>query len=85
MFDFDYRIECYTPEAKRKYGYFTLPMLHRGALVGRVDAKAHRAQGVFEVKALHLQPGCGSSHSNWPNWPAPSGAAPHGTQRRRSW
>ena len=57
MFDFDYRIECYTPEAKRKYGYFTLPLLHRGALVGRVDAKAHRADGVFEVKALHLQPG----------------------------
>ena len=48
MFDFDYRIECYTPEAKRRYGYFTLPILVRGELVGRVDAKAHRDDGVFE-------------------------------------
>ncbi|MGL4573936.1 MAG: winged helix-turn-helix domain-containing protein [Burkholderiaceae bacterium] len=55
MFDFDYRIECYTPEAKRKYGYFVLPILRRGQLVGRLDAKAHRTQGVFEVKALYLE------------------------------
>ena len=57
LFNFDYRIECYTPESKRKYGYFTLPILACGALVGRLDAKAHRAQGVFEVRALHLEPG----------------------------
>jgi uncharacterized protein len=56
LFNFDYRIECYTPEAKRKYGYFTLPILVRGELVGRLDAKAHRASGVFEVRALHLEP-----------------------------
>jgi len=55
MFDFDYRIECYTPEAKRRYGYFTLPLLIRGELVGRVDAKAHRADQVFEVRSLHLE------------------------------
>lgn len=57
FFDFDYRLECYTPEAKRRYGYFTLPILRRGALVGRLDAKAHRAQGIFEVKALYLETG----------------------------
>lgn len=57
LFDFDYRIECYTPEAKRKYGYFTLPILICGMLVGRLDAKAHRAEGVFEVRALHLESG----------------------------
>lgn len=57
FFDFDYRLECYTPEAKRRYGYFTLPILHRGVLVGRLDAKAHRNQRVFEVKALYLEPG----------------------------
>jgi uncharacterized protein YcaQ len=57
LFDFDYKIECYTPAAKRRYGYFTLPILHRGKLIGRVDPKAHRAQGVFELKALHLEPG----------------------------
>jgi uncharacterized protein YcaQ len=56
LFGFDYRIECYTPEAKRKYGYFVLPILHGNALVGRLDAKAHRADGVFEVKALHWEP-----------------------------
>ena len=57
LFDFDYTIECYTPAPKRRYGYFTLPILHRGRLVGRLDPKAHRSQGVFEVKALHLEPG----------------------------
>lgn len=57
LFDFDYRIECYTPAAKRRYGYFTLPILHCGQLIGRLDPKAHRAQGVFEIKALHLESG----------------------------
>jgi uncharacterized protein YcaQ len=56
LFDFDYRLECYTPAPKRIHGYFTLPILHRGQLVGRLDAKAHRAQRVFEVKALYLEP-----------------------------
>jgi uncharacterized protein YcaQ len=57
MFDFEYTIECYTPAPKRRYGYFVLPILHRGRLVGRLDAKAHRDAGVFEVKALFLEPG----------------------------
>ncbi|MCC6615104.1 MAG: YcaQ family DNA glycosylase [Anaerolineae bacterium] len=57
LFDFDYRIECYTPAPKRKYGYFSLPILHRDEMVGRFDAKAHRKDGVFEIKALHLEPG----------------------------
>ncbi|MDB5754654.1 MAG: hypothetical protein JWR56_1082 [Massilia sp.] len=57
LFDFDYRLECYTPAGKRRYGYFTLPILRRGALAGRVDAKAHRRDGVFELKSLVLEPG----------------------------
>jgi uncharacterized protein len=57
MFNFDYKLECYTPEPKRRYGYFTLPILRRGALVGRLDAKAHRKEGVFEIKSLYLEPG----------------------------
>lgn len=57
MFGFDYRIECYTPAPKRRWGYYVLPILHRGRLVGRLDAKAHRAEGVFEVKALYLEEG----------------------------
>ncbi len=57
MFDFDYRIECYVPAPERRYGYYVLPILHRGALVGRLDAKARRAEGVFDIKALFLEPG----------------------------
>jgi uncharacterized protein len=55
LFDFDYSIECYLPAAKRQYGYYVLPILHRGRLIGRLDAKAHRAEGIFEVKALFLE------------------------------
>lgn len=57
LFDFDYTIEVYTPAAKRSFGYYTLPILHRDRLVGRLDPKAHRAEGLFEVKALALEPG----------------------------
>jgi uncharacterized protein YcaQ len=57
MFGFDYNIECYTPAPKRRYGYFTLPILNKGKLIGRVDAKAHRRTQKFEVISLHLEPG----------------------------
>jgi uncharacterized protein YcaQ len=57
LFGFEYRIEVYTPAARRRYGYYSLPILHRGALVGRLDAKAHRKEGLFEIRALHLEPG----------------------------
>lgn len=57
MFGFDYRIEVYTPAPRRVYGYYVLPILHRGRLIGRLDAKAHRKEGVWEVKALYLEPG----------------------------
>jgi uncharacterized protein YcaQ len=57
LFHFDYKIEVYTPAPKRKYGYFALPILYNNALIGRIDPKAHRKEGIFEVKALHLEPG----------------------------
>ena len=57
LFGFDYTIECYTPAPKRQYGYFTLPILHGDALVGRLDPKAHRKDGIFEVKSIHIEPG----------------------------
>ncbi len=54
LFDFDYTIECYVPADKRLYGYFCLPVLMGDALVGRVDAKAHRRERRLEVKHLQL-------------------------------
>jgi len=57
LHNFDYTIEVYTPAHKRSFGYFTLPILHNGRIVGRLDPKAHRAEGVFEVKAIALEPG----------------------------
>jgi uncharacterized protein YcaQ len=61
LFGFDYRLECYTPAEKRRYGYFTLPILRRGQLVGRIDAKAHRAAGLFELKTVALEEGVRTS------------------------
>jgi uncharacterized protein YcaQ len=57
VFDFDYRIECYVPALKREFGYFCLPILYGGKLVGRIDCKAHRADQRFEVLSLHLEDG----------------------------
>ena len=55
VFGFDYTIECYVPAAKRRYGYFALPLLYRDRFFGRMDCKAHRAQARFEIKALFLE------------------------------
>jgi uncharacterized protein YcaQ len=57
LFDYDFSIECYLPAHKRKYGYYLLTVLYRGALVARLDAKAHRKEGVFEVKSFYWEPG----------------------------
>lgn len=55
LFDFDYRMESYTPARDRKYGYFCLPILHKGRLVGRLDPKAHRQEKRMEIKKIHLE------------------------------
>jgi len=55
LFGFDFMIQAYTPAAKRQYGYFPLPLLHNARLVGRLDAKAHRKDRVFEVKGIYLE------------------------------
>ncbi|MDZ7670638.1 MAG: crosslink repair DNA glycosylase YcaQ family protein [Gammaproteobacteria bacterium] len=59
LFDFDYQLECYVPEAKRRFGYFCLPVLYRDRLIGRADCKAHRNQAHLEVKRLFIE------HSAW--------------------
>ena len=55
VFDFDYQVECYVKAENRRYGYFCLPILYRDRLVGRMDCKAHRASGEFNIKQLHIE------------------------------
>src|SRR5258708_6074342 len=56
FFDFDYQIECFVPQAKRKYGYFSLPVLVGDAFVARMDSKADRKEGVLVIHNLHFEP-----------------------------
>lgn len=55
LFDFDYQIECYVPEAKRQYGYFSLPILWDGTLVARMDCKADRKTSVLHIRHLAVE------------------------------
>ena len=56
LFGFDFKIECYLPEAKRRYGYFCLPLLWGTEFVGRLDPKADRKAKTFIVRKLILEP-----------------------------
>lgn len=55
LFDFEYLLECYLPAAKRKYGYFSLPLLYGDSLIGRLDAKANRKHRQLQVNNLMLE------------------------------
>ena len=51
IFNFDYRIEIYTPEPKRIYGYYSLPTLHKDNLVARIDLKSDRQNKTLLVQS----------------------------------
>ncbi|MBA3800027.1 MAG: winged helix-turn-helix domain-containing protein [Geodermatophilaceae bacterium] len=53
LFDFEYILEMYKPAAKRRWGYFALPVLHDDRLVGKVDATADRKASILRVQAIH--------------------------------
>jgi len=53
LFEFDYQLEMYKPAAKRRWGYFALPILYADRLVGKLDATADRNAGVLRVDAIH--------------------------------
>jgi uncharacterized protein YcaQ len=53
IFEFDYHLEMYKPATKRRWGYYALPILYGGRLVGKLDARADRKAGVLRVAAVH--------------------------------
>ncbi len=63
LFGFDYQIECYLPEAKRRYGYFSLPILWDGRLVARIDCKAERKSKILTVNHLALEAAIGDEEA----------------------
>jgi uncharacterized protein YcaQ len=56
LFGFEYALECYTPAAKRQYGYFSLPILWSDQLVGRLDPKADRKHKRLIIRGLFFEP-----------------------------
>jgi uncharacterized protein YcaQ len=56
LFDFDYKLEVYVPAAQRKYGYYVMPILHHGRLIGRLDPKADRQTRTLIVRHVYLEP-----------------------------
>ena len=55
VFDYDYQLECYVPQKKRKFGYFTQPVLYGDELIGRIDCKADRKSKNLIINNLWLE------------------------------
>jgi uncharacterized protein YcaQ len=55
LFNFDFRVEIYTPQHKRQYGYYVLPILHGDRLIGRLDPKMNREHGRLHIHAVHAE------------------------------
>ncbi len=58
MFGFDYTMEIYVPAAKRRYGYFAMPVLHEDRLVARVDPAMNRDTKRLSIRQVSVEPGC---------------------------
>ena len=56
LFGYDYRIEVYVPSGQRRHGYYSLPILHDGQLIGRLDPKTWREERRLDVRSVHLEP-----------------------------
>ena len=69
LFDFFFRLEIYVPKAKRRFGYFVMPILHGDRLIGRIDPRLDKATRVLHVNAVHAEEGAPASAG-----PAVSGA-----------
>jgi uncharacterized protein YcaQ len=57
LFDFDFTMEIYVPAAKRRYGYYVLPILHGDRFIGRIDPRLDRERGTLTINAVHAEPG----------------------------
>ena len=63
LFGYDYTIEVYVPAAKRRHGYYSLPIFHDGHIIGRLDPKTHREERRLELKSVHFEPWFASGRS----------------------
>ncbi len=64
LFDFFFRLEIYVPKAKRRWGYFVLPLLHGDRLIGRADAAFDRGTRVLRLPSVHMEPSAAASHGH---------------------